>query len=137
MGIFDKLFGRKKVEETTKPNNEKKTVTKNTATPKNTPEKKGPSKLDIHKEHQSFMIEERKKKKKPLANPKEDLSSYTESSSFTTSHLQHPPDVIPAEQVSEFANNFKEVSTRNHPILDDFDGRKAFLFAEIFNRRSY
>ena len=100
-------------------------------------EKREPSKMEVHKEHQSFMIDERKKKKKSLQNQKDDLSSYSESFPSTTSHHQHPPDVVPAEPVSEIALFLKDVSTQKHPILVDFDAQKAFLFSEIFNRRNY
>lgn len=96
--------------------------------------KKEPAKLDVHKEHASF-IDEKKKSKKSLADNRESLSSYTDSSFSTTSSLQHPPDQSPAEQVAEIVTQFKDVSVRKHPLMEDFDAQKAFIFSEIFSRR--
>jgi len=100
-------------------------------------DKKGPSKLEVHKKHDPFIKERQERKKKSLEYPKEELSSYSESSLSTTSHLQHPPDKIPAAPVEEIVYNLKDAGTQKHPIIENFDGQKAFLFAEIFNRRNY
>lgn len=97
-------------------------------------QKKGPSKLEIHKEHVDF-IAEKKKKKKDLEVTQDSLSSHKGSPFSTTSSSQHPPDLLPADQAASIVSQFKDVNTGKHPLMEDFDAQKALIFSEIFSRR--
>ncbi|MCC7302212.1 MAG: hypothetical protein IT233_06200 [Bacteroidia bacterium] len=97
--------------------------------------KKKPSKLEIHQEHKDFLTEKREKSKKHLAGKKKSLSSLSATPFSTTSHQQHPPDQLPAEQVAEIVEQFRDVRSGKHPLMVDFDAQKALIFSEVFNRR--
>lgn len=100
-------------------------------------EKKKPAKLDIHQKHDSFMAIKKKKSQKRLQDKKESLSSFTESPFLTTSLLQHPPDTLPADQAAPIVQQFKDVSSGKHSLMEDFDAQKALIFSEVFTRRFY
>lgn len=98
-----------------------------------------PVKLDVHKEHEDFIKEKKKKSKKNLEKSEDYVTSLVQHEYKESPIQQHPPGSTSSETTFQNSNQNLSIAENQSgsDLLKDFDLRKAVLYSEIFKRPEY